>query len=292
MMRTELITRRVFFHPPQRATQATIACQSGKVHAAAVLDDGRIAAAGDDGWIRVWGPECASASVSAAAVGGGGAVAAGGAAVLEGHKGAVFALCALRAGGVASGGQDKAVRIWEPSGRGFAGCALEPSHAGVVRTVATLSADCLASGSDDRTVRIWCADEESERTHARFLPTDTAWSQSRRSVQCAFSCSCTSASADRHLTAPPSPARLRSLNHDRRSLETRKCRHVLRGHKAEVLSAAGVAGGLLATGGAEGQVRLWDWSSGQSVAVLTGASPSPPAFLPATAGFGVRGNVS
>lgn len=188
--------------PPDLAraqAEAAPGC-SGKIHAAAVLSDGRAVSAGDDGPVRVWPPGHSAA-----------AAAAGPLHALEAHKGAVFALSALPGGRLASGGQDKSargrpladspaaksrtslrhspthppdqpdparpprpltqVRLWCPGEAGsLAPAALEPAHAGVVRALAALSADALASGSDDRTVRVWRVDLPPDTTDTPTAP--------------------------------------------------------------------------------------------------------------------------
>lgn len=168
------------------------------------------------------------------------------------------------------------VRLWEPNAAngGVLPCAqLEPSHAGVVRALCALSVDTLASASDDRTARVWCA------AVCGSFPSDdhnNAYFVSRNNTcEVRFLDFC---SVLDPLDCDPAPASRPPFLH--RCLRERKCKHTLRGHKAEVLSAAGLPGGLLATGGAEGATRLWDWRQGQPLVVLMGALrwPRPGAW--------------
>jgi WD40 repeat protein len=68
---------------------------TGWVSALAVLPDGRLASAGNDGTVRIWD------------------LAAGNARVLEGHTGWIGALAELPEGRLASAGIDRTVRVWE-----------------------------------------------------------------------------------------------------------------------------------------------------------------------------------
>jgi len=80
-------------------------------------------------------------------------------AVLDGHQGPVYAVCAVTVDGralLASGGDDDRVRLWDPQDGGQ--LAVLDGHQGPVRAVCPVTVDgraLLASGCDDDTVRLW-----------------------------------------------------------------------------------------------------------------------------------------
>lgn len=119
--------------PP--ACRATVGCSSN-MWALAVLADGRLAVACDDGKVQL-------VDVDAAAM----------EAVLEGHRGSVRALAVLPDGALASGSIDHTVRVWDVGARTCV--ATLTGHLGGVRTLAVLADGRLASGSGDGTVRLW-----------------------------------------------------------------------------------------------------------------------------------------
>jgi len=77
------------------------------VHSLAALIDGRLASGSRDCTIRVWDTRPVAAGAAAAAAPGATPVV-----VLKGHTGYVFALQALPGGRLASGSEDKSVRLW------------------------------------------------------------------------------------------------------------------------------------------------------------------------------------
>jgi WD40 repeat protein len=89
-------------------------------------------------------------------------------AVLEGHEGSVYGLCSVEVGArqlLASGGDDKTVRIWDPQ-TGEQRAVLE-GHKGPVRAVCPVQVDgrqLIASASADKTVRIWDPRTGEQRT--------------------------------------------------------------------------------------------------------------------------------
>ena len=93
-------------------------------------------------------------------------------AVLEGHTGWVSALCPVTVEGrtlLASGGDDRTVRLWDPA-TGTAQRVLE-GHTGGVYALCPVTVEgrtLLASGGIDRTVRLW---DPATARHAIAIPT-------------------------------------------------------------------------------------------------------------------------
>jgi WD40 repeat protein len=111
--------------------------------------DGRqlLAAAGNDGTIRIWDPDANAAQTGP----------------LTGHDGWIWSLTAIPASSgspprLASAGADQTVRLWDPAtGRSLADPLI--GHTDQVRTVTTATSDdgrtVLISGGHDGTIRLW-----------------------------------------------------------------------------------------------------------------------------------------
>jgi WD40 repeat protein len=241
---------------------ATMRAHAGGVRGVALSADGRLlASGGTDGMVRLWESTTGHAL-----------------ATLHGHKGGILGV-ALSADGrrVASGGTDGTVRSWDTR-TGHAIAALQ-GHTGTVRSVA-LSADgqLLASGGEDGTVRLW---EASTGALLATLQghTGAVWGVALsadgqllagggedgtvRLWQAAFTDrNGSDARADRTQQAVPPTA---APPGEWVPLAT------LQGHTGGVLGVTvSDAGSIVASGGFDGTVRLWEASTGALLATLKG----------------------
>lgn len=128
--------------PPPVGLKQTLTGFNRGVEAVAFAPDGRnIAAAGSDGFVKLWDPATGREVRSFG----------------QGHRGTITSLAFSPDGrSVASGGVDKTVKVWEvASGRESRTLA---GHTDAVNAVA-FSADgaTVASGSSDRSVKLWDA---------------------------------------------------------------------------------------------------------------------------------------
>ncbi|MFT5465712.1 MAG: WD40 repeat protein [Verrucomicrobiales bacterium] len=176
--------------------------------------------------------------------------------VLKGHSGSVLSV-AWSADGqrLASGSNDKTVRIWNPDSASQ--LAELKGHSDYVRSVAwSADGQRLASGSDDNTVRIWNPDSASQlaelKGHSSFVMS-VAWSADGQRLA--------SGSEDRtvRIWNPESASQLAEL----------------KGHSGSVWSVAWSADGQrLASGSSDNTVRIWNPDSASPLAELKGHSAS------------------
>jgi WD40 repeat protein len=242
---------------------------SGAVWGIALSADGRLLASGGaDGTVRLW--EAATGRLLA---------------TLQEHTGAVWSV-ALSADGslLASGGADGTVRMWSLSDaaqrdellgvqeQAWSGQLLITlqAHRGAVRCVA-LSADgsLLASGSMDGTVRHW------DTRSGQLLATLGARSGGIYGVELSADGRLLASGADDgtvqlwSLTGTATRAGLGMQQEPAGG----QLLATLRGHHGAVYGVALSAdGSLLASGGADGTLRMWEVRSGRLVATLQGHS--------------------
>ena len=165
------------------------------VEAVAALGGGRVASGGWDGSLRVWDvlsgeelltvPTGRESHISCAAplpgdrvatgqgrsvmlwdLSGGTTAAAG---LLQGHSWSVYCLALAGSGLLASGSEDKSVRLWDVDA-GTCVAALY-GHRGPVTSLAPLPGGHLLTGSSDRSLRVWGA----RRSEAGASASAAAW---------------------------------------------------------------------------------------------------------------------
>ncbi len=270
--------------PPPAAAAA-----GSSAAAAAALP--RVASASDDALVRIF----------ALAQGADGWVAGACVAALAGHTDAVLCLAALPGQGLASGGKDGLVGLWDvaPPRSGSAASSgrclrMLSAHRGAVLALAALADGRLASAGQDGAVRLWVPEGHSGDCQA------TLWGHARhedlgaveggRDDVCALAAVAlprgSSGGAGRY-ASPASPARaprgaqsgspgLASggmdgvvLVWDLAAAAPGEPRARLRGHTSCVNALVQLADGRLAASARDGSVRLWELASGACTA-LTG----------------------
>jgi hypothetical protein len=236
----------------------------------------------------------------------------------EGHRDWVRALCPVTVAGqelLASGGDDRTVRIWDPATAEQR--AVLPGHADWVRAVcpvAIAGEHLLASGGDDRTVRIWdpataeqralleghgggvgalcpvtvagqelLASAGTDRTVRIWDPATGAQRGVLRGHDGSVVGVCPVTVAGEHLLASAGSDRTVRIWDP----ATAEQRGVLRGHHGGVSAVCPVAAGgrdLLASAGGDSTVRIWDLGTGEQLAVLRGHQDWVTGLGPVTAG--------
>ena len=143
------------------------------VNSLAVLADGRLASAGDDGNIKIWPKDETGTPVVLA------------------HGSRVLSLAVMSDGRLASGGDDGKIKLWPEERTG------EPvvlSHGSWVYSLAVLADGRLASGGGDGNVKLWLVNEQkliaalclragrnlTKDEWARYIGSDTPWHPSCR----------------------------------------------------------------------------------------------------------------
>ncbi len=122
----------------QRCTDV-LAPGRGPVHAVAPLAGGRVAAGFADGHVAVYAVEARHGTLREESA-------------FQAHAGEVYALCALDADHLASGGEDDAAHVWRLSD---GACQATRHHQGFVRALARHDAATLVTGSYDGLARAW-----------------------------------------------------------------------------------------------------------------------------------------
>ncbi|HST35659.1 MAG TPA: WD40 repeat domain-containing protein [Allosphingosinicella sp.] len=218
----------------QAAPGARFVHHRGEAREIVFLPDGTIAATGTDGRIELVDPE---GRVRGTMI----------------HEGGASPLALSPDGSLlASGGYDRAVRIWRLADRRQS--AVLADHGGTVWTLAwSPDGQWLASAGEDKTIRIWRA---ADRALVHVIPAHdlNIWS----------------------LRFSPDSRLLASGSFDRsiRLWDVGSGRLVRRlaGHDQAVVSVAfSPDGRLLASGGDDSMVRIWRVADGRQLRVLTGS---------------------
>jgi predicted 2-oxoglutarate/Fe(II)-dependent dioxygenase YbiX len=166
-----------------------------------------------------------------------------------GHQGYVWTLAALADGGLASGGRDTIIRLWEPDGHARGQLA---GHRQSVLGLAPLPGDRFASISRDGDLRVW--DLPAQRcVHAVAAHRGSGL--------------CVVALSDGTLATGGADAAVRLWHADGRAIGT------LEGHGGWVWSVAELGDSRLVSASEDGTVKVWDRGTGRCVHTLEGDAP-------------------
>ena len=212
---------------------------------------------------------------------------------LGGHSGWVNALTFLSDGRLASGSDDRTIKLWNPTS-GECECTLEGHRAGIT-ALARLPDGRLASGSRDQTIKIWnLTNGECERTlqghrgmvtALTLLPTGLlasgSWDRTIKlwhlaSGDCEQTIDSHSAGVTALALLPD--GRLASGSKDQTiklwNVAKGDCEQTFKSHSAGITALVLLPGGRLASGSRDRAIKLWDLSSGQCEQTLKGHSRS------------------
>ena len=170
---------------------------------------------------------------------------------LEGHFGAVTALCLLPDGRLALGSYDRTIRLWDAAA-GAETARLE-GHSSGVAALCLLPDGRLASGSLDKTIRLWDVAAGAETARLEGHSGEVAALCLLPDGRLAVSCSWDNTIRLWDVAAGAETARLE-------------------GHSGEVAALCLLPDGRLASGSHDNTIRLWDVAAGAETARLEGHS--------------------
>ena len=179
---------------------------------------------------------------------------------LEGHTDGVYALAVLADGRLASGSDDKTIRLWDVAS-GAETARLE-GHTSEIRSLAVVADGRLASGSDDKTIRLWDVASGAETARLEGHTSEI------RSLAVLADGRLASGSGSWPFGRPdstidPSHNTIR-LWDVASGAETAR----LEGHTGRVTALALLPDGRLASGSEDSTIRLWDVASGAEITRL------------------------
>ncbi|HEA64993.1 MAG TPA: hypothetical protein ENI02_02495, partial [Candidatus Aminicenantes bacterium] len=152
---------------------------------------------------------------------------------LKGHMGGVSTLIELKDGHLASGSQDKTIKVWNKEGN----CIQTlKGHTGNVRTLIVLKDGCLASGSSDNTIKVWNKEGKCLKT----LKGHEGWVYTLIELK------------DGSLASGSYDKTIKIWNKEGKCLKT------LKGHEGWVFTLIELKDGRLASGSYDKTIKIWD----------------------------------